>query len=267
MNQEPLVSVIIPTKNSGWFVEKCLHSIMGQTYRNIEVIVVDNHSTDETADICARFGVRMIVAGNERSRQTNVGVDAAKGEIVWRTDSDCVFDPMLVFEAVRKIQGGFDAVTVRGTSDPSTSYWANVRRIEREILDLDWQRLAPCFFKKTAFQKVGGFNETLNALEESDLRNRLIRAGFKIGKIDSGCYHMGEPESISEIVAKYIYYGRRQNIETFLSDNPKKAAWQISPFRLVYLRNLRTFGVDFFPFLVYQYVRYASALIGFVRSY
>jgi glycosyltransferase involved in cell wall biosynthesis len=53
--KQPLVSVIVPTKNSAEFLRACLHSIIHQTYPRIELIVVDNNSTDATKDIAANF--------------------------------------------------------------------------------------------------------------------------------------------------------------------------------------------------------------------
>jgi len=264
--EPPIVSAIIPTKNSGRYLGKCLHSIMEQTYSNVEIIVVDNHSADDTPEICRRFGVKLIVAGNERSRQTNVGVNSSHGDIVWRTDSDCVFDPTLIREAVDKLKAGFDAVTVSGTMDTSMGLWSRVRKAERDTFVGDWAHTAPSFFNKKAFVTVGGFNEKLSAFEEYDLGNKLSRAGYSIGHITAKWYHLGEPKNLAEVVRKYVYYGNRRNITEFAKENPGKGMWQIAPLRLVYLKNLKQFKMLFFPFLIYHYVRYASALIGFLSS-
>jgi glycosyltransferase involved in cell wall biosynthesis len=248
-------------------MERCLESVMGQTYANLEVIVVDNHSTDDTEQISRKFGVRFITAGDERSRQTNVGVAASHGEIVWRTDSDCVFDPTLVDEAARKLGEGFDAVTVSGTMDTSMGLWSRVRKAERDALVGDWAHTAPSFFKREAFLAVGGFNEKLNAFEEYDLGNRLAKAGYRIGHISAKWYHLGEPKNLAEVVRKYVFvYGNKRNVREFARENPGKGMWQIAPLRLVYLKHIRQFGLLFYPFLVYHYVRYTSALIGFVIS-
>lgn len=260
-----LVSVIIPTKNAGRTLEKTLHSLMAQTYEKIEIIVVDNESTDDTRDIAKRFGVSLIAAGNERSQQTNIGVRNSRGEYVWRTDADFVFDPELVSDAVNMIKQGFDAVSVNGTSYEGTSIWAEVRKAERDSLEKDWLRVAACFWKREAFLKLGGFNESMIAGEDTDLHNRAIRAGLRIGHIQAKAVHLGEPLHLSELVRKYVYYG--SVIGTFIQENPGKAAWQISPIRVVYLKNLRTFGLNFFPFLLYHYVRYASAVLGYLSEH
>jgi len=264
--KEPLVSVIIPTRNAAATLERCLMSMMAQTYPNIEVIVVDNHSKDGTQEIAKRLGARLIVAGKERSQQTNLGSRQALGEYFYRTDADFVFDPTLVYEAVNKIREGFQAVVVHGTSDPTVSFWAKVRKAERDCFEGDWAHTAACFFTGKAFETVGGFNEGLTAFEDYDIHNRFLRAGYSIGRVSAKAYHLGEPKTLAELVRKYIYYGNRKNLVEFASQNPGKGLWQISPLRLVYLRKLRKFGLYFFPFLVYHYVKYWSAFIGFVLS-
>jgi len=262
----PLVSVIVPTRNSAATLERCLLSILGQTYQNLEVIVVDNQSRDATQEIARRLGAKLVVAGRERSEQTNIGAREATGDYFYRTDADFVLDRTLISEAVMKVEEGFDAVVVHGTSGPTPSLWAKVRKAERDCFEGDWAHTAACFFTKDAFEAVGGFNEALTAFEDYDLHNRLLRAGFKIGRVDARAYHLGEPKSLAEIVSKYIYYGNRKNVLEFASENPGKGLWQIAPIRLVYLRNLRKFGLYFYPFLVYHYVKYASAAIGFLSS-
>jgi glycosyltransferase involved in cell wall biosynthesis len=262
-----LVSIVVPTRNSAATLGMCLQSLKEQTYPDIEIIVVDNNSQDKTQEISKGFGVIPIVAGKERSEQTNLGAKKARGKYLFRTDADFVFDSTLISRAVEVSQkGGFDAVIVHGTSDPTISRWARIRKAERECFEGDWAHTAASFFKKEAFEAVGGFNEILTAFEDYDLNNRFIKAGFKIGRIDARAIHIGEPRSLAEVVPKYIYYGARKNVMEFASKNPGKGLWQIMPVRLVYLKNLRKFGLDFFPFLVYHYVKYASAAIGYLIS-
>ena len=263
---DSLVSVIVPTRNSAATLGRCLQSLKEQTYKNIEIIVVDNHSWDKTQEISKQFGVTQIVAGSERSEQTNIGARSARGQYLFRTDADFVFDSNLISRAVDVSEDGFDAVIVHGTSDPTISRWAKIRKAERECFEGDWAHTAASFFRRAAFESTGGFNEALTAFEDYDLNNRIIRAGYKIGRIDARAIHLGEPRSLAEVVPKYIYYGNRKNITEFTSKNPGKGLWQIMPIRIVYLKNLRKFGLDFFPFLVYHYVKYASAVIGFMSS-
>lgn len=67
MAHNPLVSVIIPTKNSKKIIETCLRSISRQTYPNIEVIVVDNYSSDGTIEIADKLGAKVFQLKAERA--------------------------------------------------------------------------------------------------------------------------------------------------------------------------------------------------------
>ena len=64
-----MVSVVIPTYNSEKTLEKCLKSIMDQTFKNIEIIVVDRFSEDRTVEIAKRYGARIIQDYGERERE------------------------------------------------------------------------------------------------------------------------------------------------------------------------------------------------------
>ena len=58
MNKEILVSVVIPTYNSENFISDCLDATVNQTYENIEILIVDNGSTDSTRDVCAQYLIK-----------------------------------------------------------------------------------------------------------------------------------------------------------------------------------------------------------------
>jgi glycosyltransferase involved in cell wall biosynthesis len=77
----PLVSVVITTKNEEKNIENCLRSINGQTFTNVELIVVDNFSEDETVEIAKKYTTKVYFKGPERSSQRNYGVQVAKKEL------------------------------------------------------------------------------------------------------------------------------------------------------------------------------------------
>src|SRR5437667_6139296 len=99
---EPLVSVVIPAWNSSKTIRACLESLRNQTYGNVEIIIVDNHSVDDTQRIVRSFGLALLVAGPERSSQVNLGVRRANGKYVYRVDSDFVVDASVIRECVEK---------------------------------------------------------------------------------------------------------------------------------------------------------------------
>jgi len=267
LDSMPIVSVIIPTRNSEATLARCLESVEAQTYPNLEIIVVDNQSSDHTLGVAKSFkGVRFGHAGPERSSQVNVGSRMSSGQYLYRVDSDFVLDPTVVEEAVRKCtQDGFEVVAVHNTSDPTVSYWAAVRKLERDCYVDDTVNIAARFFARTAFESVGGFDDSMVASEDFDLHNRLVRAGYKVGRITSVETHIGEPSALLEVVRKNAFYGT--TFASFLARNPGALTGQLSPVRLSYVRHWRDFlkRPSLVPgFFLYQYVRWSSALFGYV---
>ena len=269
LKASPLVSIIVPTKNSEATLKQCLDSIDAQIYRNIEVIVVDNFSTDGTREIAKRYRfVKLFTAGPERSAQVNLGVKMSSGDYVYRVDSDFVLEPRVVEEAVRACElDNYDMVAVHNTSHPGISFWSRVRKLERDCYRDDTMNIAARFFKRSAFERVGGFDEDLIASEDYDLHRRLVGEGFRFGRIGAQEVHIGEPRSLKEVVLKHVYYGKK--IRDFLRKYPHEPFSQLSPVRMAYLRHWRDFLNDprlLVGFFVYQIVRYTSALFGYILS-
>lgn len=262
--RQPLVSVIIPARNSEATIEKCLQSVVGQTYGSIEIIIVDNHSSDGTIRIAKKYGAKVFSKGLERSAQINFGVKKAMGEYIYRIDSDFVLQPDVVREAVEMCEKHkCDAVAIHNTSDSTVSFWARVRKVERDFVKNDEVNVAARFWKIDVFEILGGFDESLVVGEDYDFHNRLVGAGFRIGRIQAEETHIGEPRTLSEVVQKHYYYGK--NIVRFIKKNPERALKQLGPLRESYFKgfssslNEPTLAVGF---VIYQVVRYAATAIG-----
>ena len=94
----PLISVIVPVYNKEKYVAECLNSILNQTYSNIEVIIIDDGSTDKSLEICMRYAEedkRVKVFPQENggpSAARNKGLDNAKGEYVAFVDADDILE-------------------------------------------------------------------------------------------------------------------------------------------------------------------------------
>jgi len=261
---KPLVSVVVPTNNSEDSIELCLSSIIKQTYPKIEIIVVDNYSTDRTREIAEKFGVKMYLMRSERSPAKNLGARMTQGKYVYNIDSDFLVEPTVIEECTRKCEEkGFDAIAIHNTSDPTISFWSSVRKLERDCYRYDKLNVAARFLRKDVFEKVGGFDESLIAGEDYDLHNRLLKAGWKIGTIEAQEVHVGEPKSLFEVARKHYYYGK--SIWEFIRKNPERAGKQLSPVRSAYLRHFKEFSKHpllFVGFAIYQFVRYFSSLLG-----
>lgn len=263
---QPLVSIIIPTKNSSKTLLPTLESIMKQTYKKYEIIVVDNYSTDGTVELARRYTDYVYVEAPERTAQVNFGIRKAKGKYIYEVGSDFVLDSDVIEEAVKKCENeGYDALAIHNTSDASVSFWASVRKFERDMYQYDDLNVAARFIRRDIFDKIGYFDESMVAAEDYDLHNRIIAANYRVGRISAKETHIGEPKTLGDIIRKHYYYGK--TLPAFIAKNPKKGIQQLSPFRPAYTKNWTLFfkhptlAIGFF---IYQMVRYPSAILGYI---
>ena len=177
---QPLVSVVVTTRNEEKNIGNCLHSIRTQTWPAIEVIVVDNHSTDATLEISKRLADKVATKGPERSAQRNYGmIDLASGEYVLYIDADMILSPLLVESCVEQIQQTAAVALHVSETVLGTRYFSRVRRFERGFYDgtpIDGAR----FFHRPTFNKVGGFDEALfvkGSGEDWDIDKKIKQVG------------------------------------------------------------------------------------------
>lgn len=205
--ENKLVSIIITTRNEEKSIANCLESIMDQSYEYIELIVVDNNSTDNTKQIALNYTEKVYNMGPERSAQRNFGIiDVARGNYIMYIDADMTLEPELVQEAISVIKNETSLV---GLFIPlrwiGNNWIIRAKGFEREFYDgtsLDAAR----FIRRDAFLKIGGFDNRLFAGEDWDLNKRLKTLG-EIGITKNKLYHY-EDESISlkDYINKIYYY-------------------------------------------------------------
>ena len=98
MNEKPLISVIVPVYNVAAYLDECVKSIVNQTYSNLEIILVDDGSTDESEALCDAWGdrdSRVLVIHKENggvSTARNAGLWLAKGSYISFVDGDDYID-------------------------------------------------------------------------------------------------------------------------------------------------------------------------------
>lgn len=104
---DPLVSVVIPVYNVNRYLPQCLESVISQTYRNIEIIIIDDGSTDDSGSICDRYAKRdariHVIHSNNRglAAARNLGLEYVKGEYISFIDSDDWIDPHTIETFIR----------------------------------------------------------------------------------------------------------------------------------------------------------------------
>jgi len=259
-----LVSVIVPTRNSAVFLRRCLESIRSQTYAPLEIVVVDNHSTDETKTIARNYTPLVLDWGPERSAQVNHGVLHASGKYIYKVDSDFVLAPEVVASCVAEVHKGFDAIVVHNSPDVNVGWIARIRKFEVDMYKFDITHSSARFMSKHVFERMGGFNERITAGEDYDFQNRLNAAGYKTGFVSPEAVHLGEPTSFLAHMRKYYEYG--VDFVEYAALNPTPARSQLSFVRRTYLRNWRRFvlhplrGIGF---IGYNICKFAFGGVGF----
>jgi len=167
----PLVTVVIPTYNRGELLPQAIESVLAQTHGNVEVIVVDDGSTDATRLAVARFGdqIRYVYqAHQERAKARNFGLQLAKGEFIAFLDSDDAWYP-------HKLEAEL-AVLLRAPSvgfvHSDFEIWEGERKVwtgrgyrlreHRPVLDLIGANPIVCsgnLMRTEVIRSIGGFNE------------------------------------------------------------------------------------------------------------
>lgn len=236
----PLVSIILPTKNSAKFIGQCLESIKDQTYKNLEIIIVDNYSTDRTKEIAETFkqstfiklnkfyNFQIFTCGPERSAQRNFGAIRCLGDYVIFVDSDMKLSENVVFSCIEKIKKD---ESIKGIIIPEESFgigfWAQCKKLEKSFyVGVDWIEAAR-FFEKKAFQEVGGYDDNMTSGEDWDLSQRF-GVNHKIARVSASIYHNEGDISLHETIRKKLYYSRKFGKYSEKKENQNKAKKQTS---------------------------------------
>lgn len=233
--KKPLVSVIVPTKNSEVTIEACLKSIRNQEYQNIEMIVVDNFSDDTTSDIARTYTKKAYSRGPERSPQRNYGVSKASGKYVLIVDSDMVLSEKVVAESVVSLESDTAA---RGVIIPEESFgegfWAECRKLERSFyVGIDSIEAAR-FLSRKDYLDLGGYNRDMISGEDWDFSNRIASLG-KINRIESYIYHDEGRPSYVDLVTKKFYYARKFSVYMRKNKGSPALAKQVNVFSRYWL--------------------------------
>ena len=204
----PLVSVVVPTRDSGRTIEACLRSVRAQTHPAVQLIVVDNGSSDATWPVAARLADVVLQAGPERSAQRNAGIARAAGDWVLWIDSDMELAPDVVERSLAAARdAGATGVFVPEASTGS-GFWARCRALERRCYAGEPRIEAPRLVAAAYLRRTGGFAAWLAGTEDAELRNRMLADGAGLASADALIVHDEGRLSLPGVVRKRFYYGR-----------------------------------------------------------
>lgn len=213
MKQDILVSIIITTKNEEKNIETCIQSINSQTFKNTQILIIDNNSTDKTKELALKYTKQVFTYGPERSAQRNFGVEKSLGKYILYLDADMILAPEVISECVSLCEeNNFGALYIPEIIT-GLGFWIKVRAFERSFYDatvIDCVR----FINKDLFNKVGGFNLSLTGPEDWDF-DKKIRQIAKTGICQAHLLHNEWHFDTAKYLNKKDYYAK--SMEKYIS--------------------------------------------------
>jgi len=210
----PKVSVIITTYNHIDFVRGALKSVLGQTYRDIEAIIIDDGSTDETKAVLAKYlsddRVKYVYQENQGlSAARNTGLKLAQGQYIKFLDSDDWLYPQQIELQMRDLAQANDPLAMSMTNFCMMGPSGAIQDIDVPMVEPARQfehfyvsnrgGIHAFIFPVAMVREAGGFDVNLKACEDFDLKLRLIRKGAYVRKIDyNGCCYRLVANSMSD---------------------------------------------------------------------
>jgi glycosyltransferase involved in cell wall biosynthesis len=222
----PEISVVIPVHNAQKTLPACIRSLKALDYENVEVILVNDSSTDESSQIMNSSGFRVLQ--NDRrgpSSARNLGIRAATHELIAFTDADCIVPPnwLSALLAALESSGATSAGGGQRSPDDETAMGRRFQRLLGQIgMVGDYMHGSTQFrrvrhnpscnalYHKSALLEVEGFRETLFPGEDVDLDRRLERRGhIFVFTPDAPVAHY-RPATLGGCLRMMFRYGRAQ---------------------------------------------------------
>ncbi len=184
------LSIIIPAFNEERLIMHCLDSVAESLAANqkpgftAEVIVVDNNSTDKTAELATQAGAKVVFEPiNQIGRARNSGATVATGEWLLFVDADSLLNPGMVADILNMIESGQYVGCGSVMHMPDLPWWGKAAIQLWTIFSVvfHWASGALVVCRADAFREVGGFNQELFAADEIDLSQLLKKWGRKHG--------------------------------------------------------------------------------------
>ncbi len=189
LGEQPLVSIVTPSFNQGRFIRRTIESVLAQSYPNIEYVVVDGGSTDETVEVLKSYGNRVRWLSEADAGQTdaiNKGLRLTHGEIVGYLNSDDVLLPDAIARVVEHLRSNPVCGLVYGDAD----YIDDQDRVTGAYptADYSFERLMEdccicqpaAYWRASVTESVGPFDETVHFAMDYEYWLRVDRSGFVI---------------------------------------------------------------------------------------
>lgn len=219
IDKKNIVSVIIPAYNEEQTIQQCLDSLADQIFKDIEVVVVDDFSSDKTSAIAKKWAeqlsIKIKVVRNRRHRERgvtrNLGAKVSTGNYFLFIDTDMKVGKRVISDCIKLIRNNpkFKAIIIPEKSF-GKGFWAKCKSLEKLCYIGDDRMEAARFFERKAFWRVGGWDNKMISGEDWDLTRR-IRKKYKIGRINAEIFHNEGKLTIWKIIKKKFYYASKSH--------------------------------------------------------
>ncbi len=186
----PKISVVTPSYNQGDYIEDTIKSVLGQNYPNLEYIVMDGGSTDQTFDVLRKYEDRLTWISepdNGQSDALNKGLRMVTGDVVAFINTDDVYEPGALLTVgqffAQNAQAdwvtgkcrnvGTDGQEIRKAITHYKNFWLRLG-VQRLLFVLNYVSQPATFWRKEALEKVGLFDESLHYAMDYDYWLRML---------------------------------------------------------------------------------------------
>lgn len=238
---QPLVSVIIPVFNGADCVREAIQSALQQTGCQKEIVVVNDGSTDDTAEVLQSFGTDIVVVHQENQglpKTRNRGVQAAKGEWIAFLDHDDIWLPDKLSRQLQQAeQSGADIIYTNARNFGESQRVDELRQEPAAMLSGDlflpllqdnFLVVSSVMLSRRAFTSVGGFTEDALMVEDWDLWLRLAAAGFHFSAVPEALtLYRWRGNSLSKNHDRVRYFRERALERAFQTERGRMVPWLI----------------------------------------
>ena len=270
-----LISIVIPTFNEQKTIGECLKSLKNQTYKPIEITVVDDGSSDSTRNIVEDSqNIKLLTQGHKGPGQArNLGVANAKGEILVFVDADMTFDKNFIKDLVKPIVEGKTIGTFSKNEmvKNRNNIWSNCWNINKNLppdrmIAKNYPDEAPVFraILKKEFERVDGFETSGQYTDDWSLSRKL---GRRSTVAPGAIYYHSNADNLLEIWRHARWIGKNEFISGDLPRKVKSLGFYSLPMSLVigFFKSVIFLNIYFLVFkIVYDFGIFVSVISTFI---
>ena len=213
-----LVSVLLSTYNSEESIGESIESLLSQTYKNLEILISDDGSTDSTKEICKKFQLkdkRILFSSNKKNigltKSLNNLAQKASGSLIARHDADDISLPYRIEEQIQFMKKKkLDAVTTRSLVKQNNKKRPGISFYIPDKLLINRKNPfihGTLIIKKNVFQEIGYYDERFYYAQDYKLFYDLLNKGYKVKTLNKALYILNTENNISsENLEKQNYY-------------------------------------------------------------